>query len=100
MPKPDPGKLSAYGVIKTAQVVHSLPPEDQEAVERLERRKKVSPSAEARLGELWHRAFDLHRPPQMDPLFAYTEEVGVRLRVRLRAEAAEDATEDEGRDDR
>jgi hypothetical protein len=82
MPKPDPQKLSAYGMIKRSRVLGSLSPEEIEAVEALEAWNRLSPTAEARLEALWDKAFDLHVPPQEDPLLAYAEGVGERMRAR------------------
>ncbi len=95
-----PDRSSVYGHIKQPEIVPALSVEEEEELERLERRQKLSPVSEARLDELWDEAFDAHVPPEMDPLWAYAEEVGARMRARLRADTAEDAIEDEGRDDR
>jgi hypothetical protein len=90
MPKPDPRRISAYGMIKRASVIASLPPEEQDQLERLEARQRLSAASEARLQELWAKAFDAHVPPQVDPLFAYAEEVGARMRARLREQDQEE----------
>jgi hypothetical protein len=62
--KPDPKRLSAYGMIKRTSVMNTLPVEEIEELERLERRKRISPASEARLAELWDKAFDLHSARQ------------------------------------
>jgi hypothetical protein len=51
-------------MIKRASVLASLPVEEREEVERLEARKRLSAASEARLSELWNRAFDAHAQRQ------------------------------------
>jgi hypothetical protein len=51
---------SGYPAIKQTQVVASLRPDQLEALERLEARRRRSAAQEARLGELWDLAFELH----------------------------------------
>jgi hypothetical protein len=53
-------KLGGYPAIKQAQILGTLSPGEQEEVERLERRRKLSSASERRLAELWTRAFALH----------------------------------------
>ncbi|HTH13420.1 MAG TPA: hypothetical protein VMB23_03420 [Spirochaetia bacterium] len=57
---------SAYGHIKAAQVIGSLPPEEQQELEDLEALRKRTPGQEDRLNYLWARAFDLHEKRQRD----------------------------------
>jgi hypothetical protein len=76
-------RLSPYGVVKRAEVLGALSPGEQEEVERLEARPRRSLAQEARLDELWRKAFGLGVPPQVDPLFAYAQEVGEWMRARL-----------------
>jgi hypothetical protein len=70
--------ISAYGVIKRAQIIGSLSPAEQKELERLEARRRLSAASQARLDALWAKAFALHLPPQVDPLVAYAGEVGDR----------------------
>jgi hypothetical protein len=55
---------SAYGHVKEAQILGTLAPEEQEEMERLQRRKRLSLASSARRAALWDRAFDLHAERQ------------------------------------
>lgn len=57
-------RLSAYGHIKRTQIKGALPPVEQEELERLEARKRRSAAQEARVDELWSKAFRDHVPPK------------------------------------
>ena len=57
---------SAYGHIKAAQVIGSLPPEEQQELEDLEVKRTRTPAQEHRLEELWTQAFLLHEKRQRD----------------------------------
>jgi hypothetical protein len=57
---------SAYGHIKEAQVIGSLPPEEQQELEDLEVKRTRTPAQEHRLEELWTQAFLLHEKRQRD----------------------------------
>jgi hypothetical protein len=53
-------RMSPWGVFKHGQILHALPIEERDEVERLERRKRLSAASQKRLAELVHRACDLH----------------------------------------
>jgi hypothetical protein len=74
-------RLSPYGYIKKAEVLSFLSPQEREELRRLESRTRRSEAAQQRLEDLWDRAFALHVAPTVDPLFAYAEEVGERMRA-------------------
>jgi hypothetical protein len=76
-------RLTGYPAIKRAEIRASLGPDEQEELEPLEARTRVSSTSQARLDALWAKAFALHAPPQVDPLVAYAAEVGERIRSRL-----------------
>jgi hypothetical protein len=73
MPKPDPRKISAYGVIKRASVIASLPVEEQEELETLDERKKLSKTEQERLATLWDKAFEAHAERQRARQREYAE---------------------------
>ena len=60
---------SAYEVIKRTQIKGALPPGEQQELEDLEARKRRSAAQEARVDELWSKAFRDHVPPQPAPGF-------------------------------
>lgn len=72
--------LSAYGHIKRAELIHALPPEEQEELESLEANWCGTEAAQARLDELWAKAVRDHVAPQLDPLFEAARQVGIQMR--------------------
>jgi hypothetical protein len=63
---------SAYGNIKETQLMNCLPVDELEELETLMARRRRSAASEARLSELWDKAFDLHAETDAGP------EAGVR----------------------
>jgi hypothetical protein len=57
---------SAYGHIKEAQIIGSLPATEQQELEDLEAKRKRTPADEARLEALWTRAFLAHENRQRE----------------------------------
>jgi hypothetical protein len=79
-------RLSAYGILKEAQVRSALPADLQEQLEALARRRRRSAGAERRLHQLWDTALRLHAERMATPvtahtdLFVYADEIGARMR--------------------
>jgi hypothetical protein len=82
--------MSGYGMIKRTEIICALPPDEREELRRMDDRQfdgeKLSATQEARMGELWDRAHELHaektaipRTPDND-LFLYAEEIGEQMR--------------------
>jgi hypothetical protein len=59
--------MSAFGIVKRAQFLHALSPEEQEQVERLERRTRLSGAAEGRPGQVWGRPHGLDAQRLSEP---------------------------------
>jgi hypothetical protein len=57
---------SAYGHIKEAQIIGSLPGDQQQELEDLEAKRTRTPAQEHRLEELWTQAFLLHEKRQLE----------------------------------
>jgi len=57
---------SAYGYIKEAQIIGSLPAEEQQELEDLEAKRTRTPAQEHRLEELWSKAFLAHENRQAE----------------------------------
>jgi hypothetical protein len=57
---------SAYGHIKEAQIIGSLPATEQQELEDLEAKRKRSPEQEVRLEALWSQAFLAHENCQRE----------------------------------
>lgn len=51
---------SAYGHIKEAQIIGSLPGDEQQELENLEQNQRRTPAQEQRLDYLWSKAFLEH----------------------------------------
>jgi hypothetical protein len=77
-----PARPIGYPAIKRAEIRASMGPHEQEELEQLEARARLSPASHARVDALWAQAFALHVPPQVDPLVAYAPEVGEGIRSR------------------
>ena len=90
-------QLTGYPALKRAQVLHALTAEEQDELERLERRRRLSVASERHLDQLWDRAHQLHAQRVAEPrsadndLVVYAEEVGERMWARRRSGGSAEA---------